>query len=103
MARPSTSSTVARPWWPDVWDILVGSFDSGFMQRALIEVLLLGVLGAVVGVHVLLRKLGFVTEVVQHTIFPGIAIAFALGASLLLGAVVAGIVAIVLLTVGSRR
>jgi manganese/iron transport system permease protein len=86
-----------------VWDLLFEPFGIGYMRRALIEVVLLGVLGGVVGVHVLLRRLAFLTEVVQHTVFPGIAIAFALDQSLLAGALVAGTVAAVLYTVGARK
>jgi manganese/iron transport system permease protein len=86
-----------------VWGLLFEPFGLGYMRRALIEVVLLGVLGGVVGVHVLLRRLAFLTEVVQHTVFPGIAIAFALDQSLLAGAVVAGTVAVVLYTVGARK
>ena len=67
-------------------DLFIEPFRVPFMRRALVEVVLLGVLGGVVGVHVLLRRLAFVTEVVQHTVFPGIAIAFAFGQSLLVGA-----------------
>lgn len=76
------------------------------MSRALVEVLLLGTLGAVVGVHVALRRLAFVTEAVQHTVFPGIAIAFALGWPLLPGAAVAAgltVALLVVLTTGRRR
>jgi manganese/iron transport system permease protein len=73
------------------------------MRRALLEVVLLGMLGGVVGVYVLLRRLAFLTEVVQHTVFPGIAIAFAFGQSLLLGALIAGSASVVLVTVGSHR
>ena len=47
------------------------------MRRALLEVVLLGGLGGLVGVYVLLRRLAFLTEVVQHTVFPGIAIGLA--------------------------
>ena len=65
---------------------LFDPYRLGFMSRALVEVLLLGTLGAVVGVHVALRRLAFVTEAVQHTVFPGIAIAYALGWPLLPGA-----------------
>jgi manganese/iron transport system permease protein len=86
-----------------MWGLFVEPFELGYMRRALVEVVILGVLGGVVGVHVLLRRLAFLTEVVQHTVFPGIAIAFALDQSLLAGALVAGIVAIVLYTVGARR
>jgi len=78
---------------------LVDPYQLGFMRRALLEVLLLGVLGGVVGVHVLVRRLAFLTEALQHTVFPGIAIAFAAGQSLLLGAAVAALVTVVLLIV----
>ena len=67
------------------------------MSRALVEVLLLGTLGAVVGVHVALRRLAFVTEAVQHTVFPGIAIAYALGWPLLPGAAAAAALTVGLL------
>jgi manganese/iron transport system permease protein len=86
-----------------VHSLFVDPFHTGFMQRALIEVLLLGILGGVVGVHVLLRRLAFLTEVVQHTVFPGIAIAFAADRSLLVGAVLSGLVSIVLFTLAARR
>ncbi|HET9770370.1 MAG TPA: metal ABC transporter permease [Acidimicrobiia bacterium] len=79
--------------------LLLDPYRFGFMSRALVEVLLLGVLGAVVGVHVALRRLAFVTEAVQHTVFPGIAIAFALGWPLLPGAAVAAALTVALLVV----
>ena len=44
---------------------LFDPYRLGFMSRALVEILLLGTLGAVVGVHVALRRLAFVTEAVQ--------------------------------------
>jgi manganese/iron transport system permease protein len=53
--------------------------------------------------HVLLRRLAFLTEVVQHTVFPGIAIAFASGQSLLAGALLSGLVSVVLFTLAARR
>ena len=85
-----------------MYRFLVEPYQSGFMARALLEVALLGVIGAAVGVHVLLRRLTFLTEALQHTVFPGIAIAFALETSLLLGALVAAAVTVVVL-VGLTR
>lgn len=85
---------------------LIDPYRLGFMGRALVEVLLLGTLGAVVGVHVALRRLAFVTDAVQHTVFPGIAIAYALGWPLLPGAAVAAgltVALLVVLTTGRRR
>ena len=83
--------------------VLIDPFEAPFMARALAEVLLLGLLGGVVGVHVLLRRLAFLTEALQHTVFPGIVIAFVTGQSLLAGALVAAMVTIVLLVVLARR
>ncbi len=83
--------------------LLLDPFGVPFMQRALLEVLLLAVLGGVVGTHVLLRRLAFTTEAFQHTVFPGVAIAFAAGQSLLLGALVAAAVAVVLFTLLARQ
>lgn len=86
--------------------LLLDPYRLGFMNRALVEVLLLGAVGAVVGVHVALRRLAFVTEAVQHTVFPGIAIAFALGWPLLPGAAAAAgltVALLVVLTTGRRR
>jgi len=82
-----------------VLELLVDPFRSPYMLRALIQVLLLAVLGGVVGVHVLLRRLAFFTEALQHTVFPGIAAAFLLGQSLLLGALAAALATVALLVV----
>ncbi len=86
-----------------MWDLLVEPFSTDYMRRALVELVLLGVLGGVVGVYVLLRRLAFITEVVQHAVFPGIAVAFVVGQSLLAGALASGALAVALLAVGSRR
>jgi manganese/iron transport system permease protein len=83
--------------------LLLDPFGVPFMQRALLEVVLLAVLGGVVGTHVLLRRLAFTTEAFQHTVFPGVAIAFAAGESLLLGALAAAAAAVALLTVLTRQ
>lgn len=72
-------------------------FSQPFMQRALLQVLLLGVVAGVAGVHVVLRRLAFVSDTMTHTVFPGAAIAFSLGTSVLLGAAVAGVVTAVAL------
>lgn len=85
---------------------LFDPYRLGFMARALVEVLLLGTLGAVVGVHVALRRLAFVTDAVQHTVFPGIAIAYAIGWPLLPGAAAAAALTVgllVILTTGRRK
>jgi manganese/iron transport system permease protein len=81
-----------------VTDLLVEPFRLPYMQRALLEVLLLGALAGVVGVFVVLRRLAFVSDALTHTIFPGVVIAHLLDQSLLLGALAFGVLTAVLLT-----
>ncbi len=83
--------------------ILVDPFSVPFMARALVEVVLLGILGGVLGVHLLLRRKAFVTEALQHTVFPGVAIAFLAGWPLLGGAVVAAVASVLLLQILTRN
>ena len=77
-------------------------FGAGYMQRALVEVVILSLLAGVVSVHVLLRRLAFFGDAITHAVFPGVAIAFVLGQSLFLGAIAAGVLAAVLLTFATR-
>jgi manganese/iron transport system permease protein len=89
-----------------VSDLLIEPFRLPYMQRALLEVLLLGALAGAVGVFVVLRRLAFVSDTLTHTIFPGVVIAHLLDRSLLLGALAFGVLTAVLLTgitAGSRR
>ena len=84
-------------------DLLIEPFRAGYMQRALIEAVLLGIFGGILGVYVVLRHLAFISDALTHTVFPGIAVAFLLDASLYLGAFVAGALSAVLLTVLTRN
>jgi manganese/iron transport system permease protein len=83
---------------------LVEPFSIPYMQRALVEVVMLGALAGAVGVLVVLRRLAFVGDALTHTVFPGVVIAHLLGRSLLAGALVFGVLTAVLLTgLGSHR
>lgn len=81
---------------------LVDPFSAPYLQRALLEAVLLGVLSGLVGVHVVLRRLTFLADTATHTVFPGLAIAFATGTSLFLGALVAGLLSAVAFTLLDR-
>ncbi|MDQ3898682.1 MAG: metal ABC transporter permease [Actinomycetota bacterium] len=83
--------------------ILVDPFAVPFMARALVEVVLLGILGGVLGVHLLLRRKAFVTEALQHTVFPGVAVAFVAGQPVLAGALIAAVASVVLLQLLTRN
>jgi manganese/iron transport system permease protein len=77
-------------------------FQAPYMQRALLAVVMLGVLAGIVGVVVQLRRLTFMSDALTHTVFPGVAIAFATGTSLFAGALVAGVLSAALLTLATR-
>ena len=61
-----------------------------FLPRALGAAVIAAVLCAVVGCFVVLRGMAFIGDAVAHAVFPGIAVAFALQTSVLLGGAVAG-------------
>ncbi len=62
-----------------------------FMRRALVAVVLTGVVSGVLGSYVVLRGMAFIGDALSHAVFPGIVIAVALGRSILLGAMVVGL------------
>jgi ABC-type Mn2+/Zn2+ transport system permease subunit len=63
-----------------------------FMQRGLMAATIIGVVCAVIGCYVVLRSMAFLGDALAHAILPGVAIAYLLGGSLLLGALVAAVV-----------
>ena len=81
---------------------LLDAFQAPYMQRALVEILILSVLAGTCSVFVLLRRLAFASDALTHTTFPGAAVAFTAGVSVFAGALVAAALSAVLLTVASR-
>lgn len=61
-----------------------------FMQRALIEIVVVGVLCGLVGCFVVLRGLAFIGDALSHAVFPGVVISYIAGQSILIGAFVFG-------------
>lgn len=70
-----------------------------FLPKALVVSMLAALVCAVVGTHVVLRGMTFIGDAVSHAVFPGIAVAFVLQGSLLLGGIAAGVVTAVLIAV----
>ena len=67
---------------------LIEPWQHGFMQRALLEHVLLGVVGAVLGSWVLVYELAFSAESLAHALFPGLVVAALLGVPLVAGGAV---------------
>ncbi len=75
-----------------------------FLPKALFVSVLSALVCAVVGTHVVLRGMTFIGDAVAHAVFPGIAVAFVLQGSLLLGGVIAGVLTAVLIALfGQHR
>jgi ABC-type Mn2+/Zn2+ transport system permease subunit len=60
-------------------------WTQGFMQRALLELVLLGTVGGLVGCWVLFYELAYSTESLAHALFPGLVLAALVGLPLLAG------------------
>ncbi|WP_018504018.1 metal ABC transporter permease [Parafrankia discariae] len=73
---------------------LFESLGDGYTRRALIEVLIVGTLCGAVGVHVVLRRLSFLTMAMTHATFPGVVIASLIGMNLVLGAGLFGVLVV---------
>lgn len=70
-----------------------------FLPKALIVALLSSLVAGVVGTHVVLRGMAFIGDAVAHAVFPGLAIAFVLQGSLILGGALAGITTAILVAI----
>jgi manganese/iron transport system permease protein len=73
-------------------DWLTAPFRFPFMQSALLAALLVGVICAIIGTYVVLRRMAFIGDALAHTALPGLVVAYLNGWSLFGGAVVAGMV-----------
>jgi ABC-type Mn2+/Zn2+ transport system permease subunit len=73
-------------------DVLVDPWREVFMQRAFLELVMLGCVGALVGCWILFYELAYSAESLAHALFPGLVGAALLGLPLLAGGA-AGVVA----------
>ena len=83
--------------------ILTDPMGFGFMQRGLVASVLIGILCAVMGTFVVLKGLAFIGDAVSHATFPGLVIAYLVGAPLYIGGAVAAVITALAIGVVSRR
>jgi ABC-type Mn2+/Zn2+ transport system permease subunit len=84
-------------------DLLPGAFETRFMQLALVAGLLTAVTTAVIGTWVVIRGLSFMGDALAHGVLPGIALAFLLGWSTVLGALAGAAVMVAGVNLVHRR
>jgi ABC-type Mn2+/Zn2+ transport system permease subunit len=84
-------------------DLLLDPWASPFMVRALVALLMVSLVCAVVGSFVVVRGMAFIGEGLAHASFGGVAVAFALGGSIYLGAAVGAVLTALAIGFVSRR
>jgi manganese/iron transport system permease protein len=77
--------------------------DLAFLPKALLIAVMSSIVCGVIGCHVVLRGMAFIGDAVAHAVFPGLAIAFVTGGSLVLGGTLAGVLTAVLVAVFSQN
>lgn len=84
-------------------EFLFEPLQFAFMQRAILAALLIGMTSGVVGAYVVTRGMSFLGDALAHSVLPGVAIAFLTGGNLLLGGLLAGIIAAIIIGLLTRR
>ncbi|EFA73554.1 ABC-3 [Raphidiopsis brookii D9] len=73
------------------------------MQRSLITAVLIGLLCAVIGTYLMVQRLALLGDAISHSVLPGLAIAFMIGANIFVGAFIAAMVSTVAIAVIKNR
>jgi len=63
----------------------------GFLQKALITSVMVGIISGVIGCFIILRGMALMGDAISHAVLPGVAISFMLGINFFIGAVITGI------------
>jgi ABC-type Mn2+/Zn2+ transport system permease subunit len=87
----------------EVVSLFIEPFSYPFMTRALIAAVIVGVVCPILGTYVVLRGMAFFGDALAHIILPGVVISFLLGWPLVLGALIVGVFAALLIGYISRR
>jgi manganese/iron transport system permease protein len=81
---------------------LTEPWTSDLVARAGVELVIVGILGGALGVFVVVRGMAYTVEAFAHTALPGAVLAVAAGGSLVLGGLVAALVAAAGITLAAR-
>jgi manganese/iron transport system permease protein len=82
---------------------LIEPLQYGFMQRSLIIAILVGLLCAIVGSYLMVQRLALLGDAISHSVLPGLAIAFMIGANIFVGAFIAGVLSTMAIAVIKTR
>ncbi|MYB76805.1 MAG: manganese ABC transporter permease, partial [Chloroflexi bacterium] len=77
-------------------DFLIAPLEYGFMVRALIGSILVGVMCPLVGAYVVTRNLAFIGDALAHAVLPGMVLGFMVGINPAIAAIPTGVAVAVL-------
>lgn len=84
-------------------EALIEPLQYGFMQRSLFIAVLVGIICAIVGSYLMVQRLALLGDAISHSVLPGLAIAFIIGADIFVGAFIAGVLSTVVITLIRTR
>jgi manganese/iron transport system permease protein len=73
-------------------ETLIEPLQYSFMQRSLMEAIIVGVICAVVGSYLMVQRLALLGDAISHSVLPGLAVAFLLNINIFIGAFIAGLI-----------
>lgn len=84
-------------------DFLADPWTFEFMQRAFIEIAIIGLATGLIGCFVVLRGLAFIGDALIHAVFPGVVLATILGYDIMIGAFIFGGATAIAIGIASRN
>lgn len=84
-------------------EALIEPLQYSFMQRSLVIAVLVGIICSVVGSYLMVQRLALLGDAISHSVLPGLAIAFMIGADIFVGAFIAGVLSTLVITLIRTR
>src|SRR5690606_32450759 len=94
-----------RDWGVIIMAFIEAVMQYGFLQKALLTSIMVGVICGVIGCFIILRGMALMGDAISHAVLPGVAISYLLGINFFFGAVFSGVltaIAIGFVTQNSR-
>ncbi|MBB3128943.1 iron/zinc/copper transport system permease protein [Paenibacillus rhizosphaerae] len=72
-------------------EFLSGILEYGFLQKALLTSVMVGMISGIIGCFIILRGMALMGDAISHAVLPGVALSYMLGVNFFFGAVVTGV------------
>src|SRR6476469_9209189 len=63
----------------------------GFLQKALLTSIMVGIICGVIGCFIVLRGMALMGDAISHAVLPGVAVSYMIGINFFFGAVITGV------------